>query len=49
VGKILGLIKSPVGMFILGGLVTLAVDRKTGGAVSGAVAKVPFLGKMVVG
>jgi hypothetical protein len=48
-GKIIAAIKSPPGMFILGGLVTLAVDRRTGGKVSAAVAKVPVLGKLVVG
>jgi hypothetical protein len=47
--KILHALKSPAGMFILGGLATIAIDARTGGKVTATVAKVPVLGKLVVG
>jgi hypothetical protein len=47
--KLLHFLKGPVPMFVIGGLATLAIDHRTGGKVSSAVAQVPVLGKLVLG
>jgi hypothetical protein len=47
--KIWHVIKSPPVSFVVGGLVTLALDARTNGKVSETVASVPLLGKLVFG